>query len=234
MRDDVRSYAVLTVALAVGLACQGAIGPQGVPGEPGPQGAAGATGAVGPTGPQGPPAPGGNNLLLWGGAASAWTQVSGAPSTVVANTTDVREGESSFEFTVPSGTQGGYFTYGDFIAIDPTQVYRGQLSVKLVNGAGDFSAGYRAFDKDRAQVGSDTYFIASNLVLTTGAWTDLTGLVVGEGTVSDQFPVGTRFIKPIVAVNRNNIGTTLVDAFKIVPDETLRSIARWHGYSGSA
>jgi hypothetical protein len=241
MLDHVRKFAVLGVALALGVSCKGDKGDKGDTGEPGVQGPAGPTGpagATGATGAAGAAAPGGNNLLLWGGSAAAWTQVFGAPSTVTTNTTDVREGESSFEFTVPSGTQGGYFTYGDFIAIDPTQVYRGQLSVKLVNGAGDFSAGYQAFDKDKVLLNANdglsaSYFIAHDLVLTTGAWADLSGLVVGEGAGLDQLPVGTRFIKPVVVVNRANIGTTLVDALKIVPDETLRRIARWQGYNTS-
>src|SRR5688500_18566708 len=120
MLDHLRSFAVLGVALALGLSCKGDKGDPGGQGEPGVQGAPGATGAAGALGPQGPAgaaAPGGNNLILWGSAPTAWTQASGAPSTVARNTMDVREGDSSFQFTVPSGTQGAVFTYGDFIAI---------------------------------------------------------------------------------------------------------------------
>jgi len=147
------------------------------------------------------------------------------------------EGDSSFEFNVPpgSGTQGAWFVYGDFVAIDPRLTYRGSVSAKLVTGAGDFSAGYMAFDAAKAALaanggGSASYFIASNSVLTIGNWTNFMGVVSGEGTGPTQFPVGTRFIRPIVVVNRDNIGITRVDAMRISPDHAIRTIARWQGY----
>src|SRR5688572_25620862 len=116
MLDRLKCCGALGLVLALGLSCAGPKGDPGIQGDPGLQGPPGATGAVGATGPQGPAAPGGNNLMLWGSTPTAWTQVNGAASTVVRNTMDVREGDSSFEFTVPAGTQGAWFTYGDFIA----------------------------------------------------------------------------------------------------------------------
>jgi len=174
--------------------------------------------------------------VLWGSDPSKWARTGGATATVVANTSDVVEGDASFEFTVPSGTQGAIFVYGDYIPVDPRAIYRGSISVKLVNGAGDFSAGVEAYDKGKTLLtANDTqpalYVMALNQVLTTGAWTDFTGLIVGEGVGLDQFPAGTRYIRPIVVVNRNNIGTTLVDALKVAPDTQVRTLARWQGYA---
>lgn len=227
--------AFATVLLLV-LACKGEKGDKGDPGGQGLQGAQGVAGPTGPQGPQGLPAPGGNNLMLWGSDPAKWAQVSGAPSTVIANTTDMVEGDSSFEFNVPGGTEGASFLYGDYIPVDPRQNYRGTITVKLVNGAGDFSAGFEAYDQGKVRLDANDgltadYFIAHDEVLSTGVWTTFTGVVVGEGASLDQFPVGTRFIRPIVVVNRANIGTTLVDAFKISVDTEIRSIARWQGYA---
>ena len=227
---------VPALACAVGLACTGPKGDKGDQGDPGAQGAQGTPGAAGAPGAA---APGGNNLVLWGSDPARWVQSSGAPSTVAANNADVIEGDASFEFNVPAGTQGGFFIYGDYIAVDPRQIYRGIISVKLVNGAGDFSAGVEAYDKakmrlDANDTQSAVYFMAFNQTLTTGTWTNFTGVVVGEGAGLDQFPVGTRYIRPIVVVNRANIGTTLVDALKIEPDHNIRTIARWQGYQQDA
>lgn len=223
----------LAAAALVSLACAGSKGDKGDQGDPGIQGP---TGPAGTPGVNGTPAPGGNNLILWGSDPSKWSQAAGAPSTATANTTDVIEGDASFEFNVPAGTQGGYFVYGDYIAVDPRVTYVGALSVKLVNGAGDFSAGVEAYDKTKTRLdANDTqravFFMANQKTLTTGAWTDFTGVVVGEGTGLDQLPAGTRFIRPVVFVNRNNIGTTLVDALRITPDYGIRKIARVQGYS---
>src|SRR4051812_39638746 len=220
--------ALVAVALAL-LACKGDKGDTGDPGPPAPQGAQGTTGQ---NGPPGTPAPGGNNLVLWGSDATKWAQALGAPSTASANTADVIEGDSSFEFNVPAGTQGGYFVYGDYVAIDPRLVYRGTISVKLVNGAGDFSAGVEAYDKGKTRLPANdtnnaTFFMGYQRTLATGTWTEFAGVLVGEGAELDQLPVGTRFIRPVVFVNRLNIGTTRVDALKLEPDHTIRTIPRW-------
>jgi hypothetical protein len=219
----------LAAAALVSLACAGPKGDKGEQGDPGAQGAQGTPGVPGA------PAPGGNNLILWGSDASKWSQLTGAPSTAAANTTDVIEGDASFEFNVPSGTQGGYFVYGDYIAVDPRVTYVGALSVKLVNGAGDFSAGVEAYDKAKTRLDANdaqraVFFMANQRTLTTGTWTDFTGALVGEGSGADQLPAGTRFIRPVVFVNRNNIGTTLVDALRLTPDYSIRTIARVQGY----
>src|SRR4051812_24257241 len=224
--------ALVAVALAL-LACKGDKGDTGDPGPPAPQGAQGTTGQ---NGPPGTPAPGGNNLVLWGSDATKWAQALGAPATAAANNTDVIEGDASFEFNGPAGTQGGYFVYGDYLAADPRVTYAGALSVKLVNGAGDFSAGVEAYDKAKMRLdANDTqravFFMANQKTLTTGTWTDFTGVLVGEGAGPDQLPVGTRFLRPVVFVNRNNIGTTRVDALRITPDYSIRKVVRVQGYA---
>jgi len=226
----------LAAAALVSLACAGPKGDKGDPGDPGTQGPAGPPGTAGANGL---PAPGGNNLVLWGSDPTKWSQLTGAPSTATANTADVIEGDASFEFNVPTGTQGGYFAFGDYIPVDPRVTYSGALSVKLVNGAGDFSAGVEAYDKAKTRLdANDTqravYFVANQRTLATGTWTDFTGVLVGEGAGLDQLPVGTRFIRPVVFVNRNNIGTTLVDALRITPDFSLRKIGRVQGYINDA
>ncbi|HEY8211363.1 MAG TPA: hypothetical protein VIG99_27960, partial [Myxococcaceae bacterium] len=130
-------YRALAAVALIALACKGE---KGEPGDPGPAGPQGTQGVAGQPGAPGTPAPGGNSLILWGSDATKWVQASGAPSTAAANNTDVLEGDASFEFNVPAGTMGGYFVYGDYVSVDPRAIYRGTISVKLVNGAGDFSA----------------------------------------------------------------------------------------------
>src|SRR5690242_7380183 len=132
--------------LSLALACtQGPKGDPGVPGEIGPQGPAG------PQGPRGGPGAGGNNLIDWGSNISAWTFDSGTQGTITLNTTDVREGDSSFDFAISSGSTGAAYTYGtDFIPVDPNMVYQGRISAKLLLGAGTFYAGYAAYDAAKA------------------------------------------------------------------------------------
>jgi hypothetical protein len=224
-------HRALAAAALVALACTGTKGDKGDPGDLGTQGIQGVPGR------DGQPAPGGNNLILWGSDPAKWVQASGAPATSAANTADVLEGDASFDFNVPAGTLGGYFVYGDYVAIDPRLIYRGTITAKLVNGTGDFSAGVEAYDKGKTRLDANdtqdaTFFVANQRALTNGVWTEFTGLLVGEGVELDQLPVGTRFIRPVVFVNRNNIGTTRVDALKIAPDHTVRTIARWQGYLG--
>lgn len=227
----------LCLAVAVLGACKGEpgpTGPQGPQGDIGPQGPTGPQGDIGPQGPQGVPGPGGYNIIHWGSNLAAWSFVEGTQATITRNTTDVKEGDSSFDLEVSTGTTGAVYTYGDFIPIDPTLIYQGRVSVKLVLGAGTFSAGYLAYDAAKNPLpgngGTYGHFIANDVVLTAGNWINLLGLISGEGTNLDQFPVGTRFIKPLIAVNSSNVGTTRVDAFSISPDGSIRTIARWQGY----
>ena len=58
-----------------------------------------------------------------------------------------------------------------------------------------------------------------------GAWYE--GFITGEGTELDTFPVGTRFIKPLIIANYDHKeATTYVDAFYIgevtpLPDDSV-------------
>ncbi|HYV45554.1 MAG TPA: collagen-like protein [Myxococcaceae bacterium] len=193
------------------LACTGPQGPTGDPGAQGQQGAVGPPGPAGATGANG-------SLIRWGSDPSQWAFLAGTQGTIALNTTDVLEGDSSFDFTVTSGATGSEYTYGDFVAVDPRQIYAGRVSSNLVTGAGTFSAGVVAYDKNKASLGS-VPFVASAATLTQGAWTNFSGLIGGEGTNPGQFPVGTRFVKPWIAMNQGNIGGTRIDALTFGADE---------------
>lgn len=203
---------------------QGNTGPEGPVGLQGPQGDTGPTGPMGPQGAQGPqgiPGPQGSNLINWMLGLAGWTLADGT-GTIALNTSDVLEGDSSFEVTSDTGTTGATYTYGDLIPIDPRELYRGRISAKQIAGAGTFSAGYIAYDASRAVLagngGTFGTFLASGVSLTTGVWTTFTGAVMGEGTAIDQFPVGTRFIQPLIITNAADVGTTRIDAFSISRD----------------
>lgn len=165
---------------------------------------------------------GGNNLINWLPDLSRWTLLNGAAATLQLNTDDTLSGDTSVDITTESGATGAIYTYGDFIPIDPRMLYQGRISVKRVAGAGTFSAGYAAYDSSKAVLAGNgsTYgtFIASAVTLTTGGWMDFSGAVMGEGTASNQFPVGTRFIKPLIISNADNVGTLRLGAFSIFPD----------------
>jgi len=199
------------LVLLAALACTGQQGPKGDTGAQGPQG------AVGPAGPPG--ANGANgSLIKWGSDMSQWTFLNGAQGTIALNTTDVLEGDSSFDFTVTSGAAGSEYTYGDYVAVDPRQSYAGHVSANLITGAGTFSAGVVAYDKNKVSLGS-VPFVASAAALAQGAWTNFSGLVSGEGANPGQLPVGTRFVKPWIALNQGNIGGTRIDALSFGADE---------------
>ncbi|MBS2033298.1 MAG: hypothetical protein JST54_35820 [Deltaproteobacteria bacterium] len=210
----------------------GADGAQGPVGPTGPAGANGAAGATGPTGPAGPAAPAGQgrNLIAWVSDTTKWVQISGAQATYALNTTDVLEGDSSFDITVNTGTTGEWATFGDFIPVDPSRNYEGRISAKLVSGAGTFYAGYVAYDKSKnilaGNGGNNGYFIANGVTLTAN-WSTFTATISGEGTALTQFPVGTRFIKPLVITNYNNIGDTRVDSFEIYEVTGGRYVSAW-------
>jgi len=204
--------------------CSGPKGDKGDPGDTGPQGPTGATGPVGPQGPPGTPAPGGDNLMRWAPDTSLWVLASGTQGAVSLDNADALEGGSSFDFNVTTGTTGSQYTYGDFLPIDTRRTYSGRISVKLVSGAGTFSAGVLAYDASQTLLGA-RQFIASTASLAQGSWTEFIGTVSGEGTGPGTFPVGTRFVKPEIFVNTGNIGDTKVDAFFIVPAATRATMA---------
>lgn len=160
----------------------------------------------------------GTNLIAWSEDTSKWTFVGGTAATITANTADVREGASSFDIAVSTGATGTWHSYGDFIPIDPTRRYRGRISARLITGAGTFYAGYIAYNAAKTVLsgngGTYGYFIANGVTVPAG-WTTYDGVISGEGAALNQFPVGTRFIKPLVITNYVNIGTTRIDSFEI-------------------
>ena len=203
----------------------GAQGPQGNQGPPGANGANGAAGATGPTGPAGSPAPLGTgaNLIYFTKDVTQWTNVGGTAPVYSLNAADSLSGNASFDITVSSGTLGEWSTFGDFIPVDPTHHYVGEINAKLITGAGTFFAGYVAYDANKSVIsgngGTYGYFIANNVTL-TAAWTHYKGVIAGTGTTLGTFPAGTRFIKPLVITNYNNIGDTRIDGFEIYESDT--------------
>jgi hypothetical protein len=213
-------------------------GPEGPPGPAGAKGDKGDKGEKGEAG-GGSSGPSDSNMIRWESAAQPWSQLTGSATPVANNTTDVRDGEVAYDFTVPAGGSGASYFYGEMIAVDPSLPYRGRISAKLLAGAGTFFAGVQAYDAAKQPLKSNekepaefSFFIARNEKLPNGAWTEFVGVIAGVGKALDQFPEGTRFIRPVVVVNANDVGTTRVDAFRISPDDSIRTIARWQGYAG--
>lgn len=230
--------AVCAVLLLAG--CKGSAGQNGAAGQQGPAGPAGPVGPVGPVGPPGPPgspgsqvdggAPGatiplgnGANLIWWSYDKTQWQVISGTP-TVSLDPGDAQEGANCFKIENLTASSGGELTYGDMIPIDPSRVYSGHISAELATGSGTFSAGVMAYDATGMQLtasgpGGVLLFIASGQTLPTGKWVAFSGTASGEGTGATQFPVGTRFIRPLVVTNfqgtNTGTGTTLISSFEI-------------------
>jgi hypothetical protein len=178
---------------------------------------------------------GGANLIDWTPDVGKWTFLSGTQATIALNSTDVLEGDTSFDLTVNTGATGSVYTYGPMIPVDPSRRYRGEIAAKLITGAGTFYAGYVAYDAAGTQLtgnggsgGTYGYFIANNVTLNAN-WQRYAGSIQGEGTNLDQFPAGTRFIRPLIITNSMNIGQTRVDAFSIVEMPTVRYVPRAFG-----
>ncbi|MFZ4631730.1 MAG: beta strand repeat-containing protein [Patescibacteria group bacterium] len=115
-------------------------------------------------------------------------------------------------------TSGGGYVIDQLIPIDPNVTYYGKIWAAKVSGTGVFYAGYTAYDKDGVAIagngGTRGYFIASAAnPASTGAW--YYNKIKGEGTNSNQFPVGTRYIKPLIIVNFNAAGVMQVGGFEI-------------------
>lgn len=156
---------------------------------------------------------GGSNLINWSPVVSNWTFASGTMATVTLNTSDVLEGNSSFEFFVGSGTTGAQYTYGAMIPVDARRPYLGRVSARYVSGGGTFSAGIEAYDAAGTSLGT-RYFMASAIDLpSTTTWQNYGAVIQGEGTAITQFPVGTRFVRPGIIVSNGNIGGTRIDSF---------------------
>ncbi|MBL8920554.1 MAG: hypothetical protein JNJ54_16945 [Myxococcaceae bacterium] len=177
----------------------------------------------------------GRNLFLFDSSPAQWTTTStGTPMSVTANTMDSAEGDGSFDFAygnvaASTGIVGVWGT--DFIQVDPTKVYEGRIKAKSTSGTflGTFWAGFIAYDaaKQPLQGPASVFlagttrcvpFIANNVAaaaLNATTWTQFVGRVTSEGGANNNFPTGTRYIKPCVGTNLTGIGTTRVDAFEI-------------------
>jgi len=230
----------LVAVVAVGLACKGDKGDPGDPGQQGPPGDPGVARANAPLSLSGASnatisisratsttdgyvaasdfkalrITGGGNLLDWRSDLTRWSNTCGSNPAVTVATTDSQEGDTSFEFNVSSqNAAGSCEEYGDLIEIDPTASYSGQVWAKLVSGAGGFYAGFATYDASKTFI-DDRYFVANNVTLTTGSWTQLVGTIGGVGTGQNNFPVAARFARPVVNPNFNNTGNTRVDGLK--------------------
>jgi hypothetical protein len=177
----------------------------------------------------------GRNLFLFDNNPARWTTTStGTPMSVTANTTDTAEGDASFDFAYGNvaGSTGIVGVWGaDFIQVDPTKVYEGRIKAKSTSGTflGTFWAGFIAYDGARQPLQGPASvflagttrcvpFIANNVApaaLNAMSWTQFVGRVTAEGGASNNFPAGTRYIKPCVGTNLTGIGTTRIDAFEI-------------------
>jgi len=186
----------------------------------------------------------GGNLVQWHDqSAEHWTFISGN-NTFPVNFTDTT---ANTAWTV-NPVEGTYLTGGadnrwlrydggGYIPIDTSRTYYGRIYAEAMDGLanGKFYAGYIAYDRNKNELdgngGSYGYFIASSKsVPTTGAWYE--GYITGEGTVSTTFPVGTRYIKPLVIINHDTLamGVTFFDALYIGVVEPIQagSIANSH------
>ena len=170
---------------------------------------------------------GGRNLIDWLPNAASWVNSCGNVATVSVEGVDHREGNSSFQFDVLAvNTSGSCTVYGDFIPVDPTLVYSGRVVAKLVAGTGPFFAGVATYDGSKVFI-ANRYFIANAVVLVGGAWTPLEGQISAAGTGQGQFPANTRFVRPLVNPNFNNLGITRVDSLELwAAEPTAPRIAR--------
>ncbi|HEY8211372.1 MAG TPA: hypothetical protein VIG99_28005 [Myxococcaceae bacterium] len=232
---------LLVCAVVVGLACKGEKGDPGAQGDQGPPGDPGVATATAPLALSGASnatisiarasssadgylaasdyrslrATGGGNLLDWRSDLARWANTCGVNPAVTISTTDSQEGDTSFEFNVSAqNAAGSCEEYGEFIEIDPTASYSGQVWAKLVTGAGGFYAGFATYDAAKAPI-DNRYFIANNATLTTGTWTQFVGAIGGVGAGNNAFPANARFVRPIVNPNFNNTGNTRVDGLKV-------------------
>ncbi len=177
----------------------------------------------------------GRNLFTFGSTVADWgtPTFTGSPFSITANVTDSQEGDASFDFAygdVASST-GIVAVWGSgFIPVDPSRTYEGRIKARSASTTflGSFWAGFIAYSaaKTPLQGPSSIFlsgptrcipFIANNVPNTSlsATWQQFVGRVTGEGVTNNQFPVGTRYIKPCVGTNLAGIGTTRIDSFEI-------------------
>lgn len=178
---------------------------------------------------------GGDNLLAmavarWRTATDFWTRIAGNTGTTItiedapAGAAPIPTGKVH-RFALPSGSGKNiyYSIIGQLIPINTNRLYSGRIWVALTNGTGTISVGYRAFDKDGAVLtgcgtGGTQYgnFIAEAATpSSTGIW--YAGAITGEGAndAPTHFPVGTRYIQPMVMVNDGENATVEFAGFEI-------------------
>jgi len=185
---------------------------------------------------------GGRNMIRWGSDPAAFTLVPATVNrTVVANTTpgEVREGDASFTLSSTTIAEPGVIAlFGtDLIPVDPNVVYEGRISAKALAGStigsdftGYFSAGFVPYNSAGVQLAGNagvnaptvsglscSTFLANGVAWTSfsaSTFSHFSGRVTGEGTGINQFPVGTRFIRPCIGTNIVGIGRTVIDSFE--------------------
>ena len=169
----------------------------------------------------------GRNLIDWQAVATGWQNIGGTQATVTLDSADPVEGDSSFKITVPLSTTSGNLVYGDMIPVEPGRHYKGRISAKMAQGSGPFYAGYVAYNAAQVELagnggatGTWGNFLVNGVTLSS-TWQTFTASVSGEGATLNGFPVGTRFIRPLVIVNHGNAGISFVDGFEIYEDESL-------------
>jgi len=184
----------------------------------------------------------GRNLIQWGSDLAKWTLDPATTNrTIALNTTasEVREGDASFTFSSTTIAEPGVIAwYGpEYIPVDPNVVYEGRISAKALNGStigsdftGYFSAGFIPYDSGMNQLAGNggvnaptvgvlkcSTFLADGIAWTSfsaASFNYYTARITGEGTALNQFPVGTRYIRPCVGTNIVGIGRTVIDSFE--------------------
>jgi hypothetical protein len=145
----------------------------------------------------------------WRSTTTMWKRKSGTENskpTVVdpVNSAKIPTGKAH-QFIYSGSSTGGVWYYLDqLIAINPGTTYYGRIWAARTQGSGTFYAGYRAYDKNMnalsGNTGTNGYFIAGGKNPdSNGTW--YYGKIQGEGTSLTQFPVGTRYIQPLIITN---------------------------------
>ena len=147
---------------------------------------------------------------MWVSFANAATEtIEDAPGAAVVPTGKVHQFVGAANF----------FRIDQLIAINTATTYYGKIWASQISGSGTFYSGYIAYDKDLNLLNGNAgtgygYFIASAVTPAAGGtWYE--GTITGEGTAVTTFPVGTRYIKPLIITNYSTTGTMQVAGFEI-------------------
>ncbi|TPW09473.1 MAG: Endosialidase chaperone, partial [Acidimicrobiaceae bacterium] len=190
----------------------------------------------------------GRNLIQWGSDPTKWTVDPATMNrrvTVNSTASEIREGDASFTFSSTTIAEPGVIAwYGpEYIPVDPNVIYEGRISAKALVGStigsdftGYFSAGFIPYNAARVQLAGNggvnaptvngmacSTFLADGVPwtsFTATSFNNFTARVTGEGTGLNQFPAGTRFIRPCIGTNIVGIGRTVVDSFEMYGRES--------------